>query len=134
MSIEGSAALTNASVNGKALAEGDLLSVDDVITVGPSGYVDIAYDRDWSNVTRVEENSSVRIRTLFPTNIELASGGIFAKLKSLPRESSFDVTTPTAIATVRGTEYRTTYLEGQTEVYNVSDSDVYALSLAAFLI
>lgn len=125
MSVEGTATLSNASTSGRALAEGDLLSVDDLVTVGASSYVDIAYDRDWNNITRVEENSSIRIRSLFPTELGLEEGGVFAKLKSLPKESTFDVKTPTAIASVRGTEYRTTYLSGETQVYNVSDSDVY---------
>lgn len=129
MSVEGSVTLSRAGAAGRELAEGDLLSVDDRVTVGPSGYVDLAYDRDWNNITRVEENSSVRIRALYPTTVELESGGVFAKLKSLPKESSFEVRTPTAIASVRGTEYRTTYLEGETQVYNVSDSDVYVYGL-----
>ena len=125
MSVEGTVTRTNASEADKPVAEGDLLAVEDVVTVGASSYADIAYDRDWNNVTRVEENSSVRIKSLYPTEVSLEKGGIFAKLKSLPKDSSFDVSTPTAIASVRGTEYRTTFLEGATQVYNVSDSDVY---------
>ncbi len=125
MSVEGVATLSNSTTSGKPLAEGDLLSVEDVVTVGPSSYVDIAYDRDWNNVTRIEENSSIRIRKLLPPEVELEIGGVFAKLKSLPKDSTFNVQTPTAIASVRGTEYRTTYLEGETQVYNVSSSDVY---------
>jgi len=125
MSVEGTVTLSNATASGQAVSEGDLLSVDDVVSTGSSSYTDLAYDRDWNNVTRVEENSSIRIRSLYPTVVELTEGGVFAKLKSLPRESSFDVRTPTAIASVRGTEYRTTYTNGETQVYNVSDSDVY---------
>ena len=131
MSVEGQVTLSNATTSGRELAEGDLLSVEDVIAVGSSSYVDLAYDRDWNNVTRVEENSSIRIRSLYPTVIDLNEGGVFAKLKSLPKESSFDVKTPTAIASVRGTEYRTTYTGGETQVYNVSDSDVYVYGFDA---
>ena len=129
MTVEGTVTLSNATTSGKALGEGDLLSVDDVVSVGEGGYTDIAYDKDWNNVTRVEENSSVRIRSLNPTTLALEKGGVFAKLKALPKDSSFDVQTPTAIASVRGTEYRTTFLEGETEVYNVSDSDVYVFGV-----
>ena len=125
MTVEGTATLSNAVTSGKALAEGDLLSEEDVVEVGASSYVDLAYDKDWNNVTRIEENSTIRIRSLSPPEVGLESGGLFAKLKSLPKDSSFNVQTPTAIASVRGTEYRTTFLEGETQVYNVSDSDVY---------
>ena len=131
MSVEGTVTLSNSTTSGKALSEGDLLSIDDVVRVGASSYVDIAYDRDWNNVTRVEENSSIRIRQLLPPEVELEIGGVFAKLKSLPKDSSFNVQTPTAIASVRGTEYRTTYLEGETQVYNISSSDVYVYGVDA---
>ena len=125
MTVEGTATLSNATSSSKTLAEGDLLSEEDVVEVGASSYVDLAYDKDWNNVTRIEENSTIRIRSLSPPEVGLESGGLFAKLKSLPKDSTFNVQTPTAIASVRGTEYRTTFLEGETQVYNVSDSDVY---------
>lgn len=129
MSVEGSVTVSDQTVSGKTLSEGDILKVDDVVQVGPDSYVDLAYDSEWNNVTRLEENSSLRIRSLYPTTVTLNSGGLYAKLKSLPKESSFSVETPTAIASVRGTEYRTTFLEGQTEIYNLSESDVYVYGL-----
>jgi hypothetical protein len=125
MTVEGTATLSNASVGEKALGEGDLLQVDDVVAVGPGSYVDLAYDRDWNNITRIEENSSIRLRSLYPTVVGLEEGAVFAKLKSLPQDTTFDVQTPTAVASVRGTEYRTTFAGGETQIYNVSDSDVY---------
>jgi hypothetical protein len=132
MDSVGVVTMNNQSVSGQVLKEGDILKVDDVVQVGSDSYVDLAYDREWNNVTRVEENSKIRIRSLYPTTVELQSGGLYAKLKSLPKESSFDVQTPTAIASVRGTEYRTTFLEGETQIYNLSDSDVYVYGLDDF--
>jgi hypothetical protein len=129
MTIEGTATLSNSAVSGKSLQEGDLLKVDDLVEVSSGSYVDLAYDRDWNNITRVEENSKVRLRSIYPTTLVLEGGGVFAKLKALPKGSAFDVETPTAIASVRGTEYRTTFLSGETEIYNVSDSNVYVYGL-----
>ncbi len=129
MSLEGTATVSNSTVSGKPIQEGDVLKTEDLITVGAGSYVDLAYDKDWNNVTRVEENSKVRLRSLYPTTVELEEGGVFAKLKSLPKDSTFEVKTPTAIASVRGTEYRTTFLSGETQIYNVSDSDVYVYGL-----
>ena len=125
MSVEGAVTVTRSEEAARPVKEGDLLKVNDVLEVGDGAYADIAYDREWNNVTRVEESSKIRIRALYPTMVQLDAGGIYAKLKQLPKESSFEVQTPTAIASVRGTEYRTTYTGGETEVYNVSDSDVY---------
>ena len=129
MSVEGTATVTNTAVSQKQLVEGDALQPEDLIEVGAGGTLDLAYDREWNNVTRVEENSKLSIRSLYPTTLELESGAVYAKLKSLPKDSSFSVQTPTAIASVRGTEYRTTFAGGETEVSNVSDSNVYVYGL-----
>lgn len=129
MAVQGSVLKTNAAASETAVAEGDLLEIDDLIQVGASSSVDIAYDKDWNNVIRVEENSKIKIRSIEPGVVDLDEGGLFATLKSLPKDSTFDVKTPTAIATVRGTEYRTTFAGGQTEVFNVSDSDVYVYGM-----
>lgn len=125
MAVEGTVKVSNSTTSGKALVEGDLLKADDLIEVSSGSYVDLAYDREWNNITRVEEDSKVRLRSVYPTTLELETGGVFAKLKSLPKGSTFDVQTPTAIASVRGTEYRTTFLSGETQIYNVSSSEVY---------
>ena len=129
MALEGTVTVSSATAGPKALSESDLLKADDLVEVSAGSYVDLAYDRDWSNITRVEENSKVRLKSIVPAKLELQGGGVFAKLKSLPRDSTFDVMTPTAIASVRGTEYRTTFLSGETQIYNVSDSDVYVFGL-----
>ncbi len=125
LGVEGSATLTRSSDAPKAIEEGDILQVDDAIEVAEGGYVDISYDKDWSNVTRVEEKSKIVIKAIYPTTIDLEEGGVYAKLKALPKDSTFEVKTPTAIASVRGTEYRTTVISGETEIYNLSESNVY---------
>ena len=125
MSLEGSAFVTNSQVTHQPLKEGDILKTDDLVEVDANSYVDLGYDKDWKNTTRVEEKSKVEIKSLFPTTLKMAYGGVFAKLKELPKESTFEVETPTAIASVRGTEYRTVHQEDGTQVYNFSDSKVY---------
>ena len=54
----------------------------------------------------------------------MKTGGVFAKLHKLPQGSSFEVKTPTAVATVRGSEYRTTFIFGQTDVFNAEKSRI----------
>ncbi len=128
LDVEGTVTMTRASEEPRSLQEGDLLQADDAVSVAADSYVDISYDKDWSNVTRVEESSKIVIRSIAPTTIDLEEGGVYAKLKALPKDSTFEVKTPTAIASVRGTEYRTTVVGGETEIYNVSDSNVYVYS------
>ncbi len=83
LAVEGTATMTRPSEAAKALTEGDLLQVDDAIEVGADSYVDISYDKDWSNVTRIEENSKMAIKSINPTTLDLAEGGVYAKLKAL---------------------------------------------------
>lgn len=129
MSVEGTVTLRNDQVSSYALKEGDLVRAGDWIETAEGAAADISYDRDWNNVTRIEENSKVQIRSVLPSSLELARGAVYAKLQSLPRDSSFEVKTPTAIAAVRGTEFRTVYGDSGSEIQNFSDSNVYVYGL-----
>ncbi len=132
MSLEGQVSVIDPAGVSAPAKEGDVLKAQSTVETGPASYADLAFDRDWKNVVRVEENSQMKIRSLYPTDLSLPRGGVFAKLKSLPPDSTFEVQTPTAIASVRGTEYRTLYNGGTgTEVFSFSDSPVYVFSLDA---
>src|SRR3989338_8405609 len=122
MTLEGSSVLISGGVT-KSLKVGDLLKAGDTIEVR-SGYLDLAYDKEWKNITRVLQKSKVKIHSIYPTQIGMERGGILAKLHRLPKGSTFDVQTPTATAAVRGSEYFTEYLEGVTRVMNFSPSPV----------
>ena len=135
MSIQGTASVIQ---NGSAasMKRGDHLKAGDSIKVGDNSYVDIAYDKAWKNVTRVRENSRVRIGSIEPTHLDMKQGDIFSRIKALPKNSSFEIQTPTAIAAVRGTEFRTiTEAGGKTEIHNLSElpaSQVEVFGLDAF--
>ncbi len=112
------------------LQQGTMLSKGDSIVVGKGSTADLAFDPQWQNVTHLNENTRALIRFMNPTRLEIASGDIYAKLDHLTKGSTFEVCTPTAIASVRGTRYRTTYANGQTTVYNDSEtSSVYVYHL-----
>lgn len=120
MVVEGSA----------SVKEGDLLRAGDAVETAVDGRVDVAYDADFKNVARVEGDTKVRIKSVHPSGILLEKGSVFARLKELPKESTFEVETPTAIASVRGSEYRTVVgPDGATDVQNFSSSAVYVFGL-----
>lgn len=104
--------------------QAELLKVGEEVEVGSESYVDLAYDKDWKNVVRLEADSKVKITSVAPGKLDLLQGGVFAKLKKLPQSSSFEVKTPTAVAAVRGSEYRTTFILGQTDVFNAASSRI----------
>ncbi|OIO38008.1 MAG: hypothetical protein COT00_03220 [Candidatus Omnitrophica bacterium CG07_land_8_20_14_0_80_50_8] len=125
MSLEGSASVTNAKVSHRPLKEGDVLDIGDTVEVDAQSLVDLGYDKNWQNVTRLDEKTKVEIKSLFPTTLKMDRGGVYAQLRELPKESTFEIQTPTAIAAVRGTEYRTAHDDNGTQVYNFSDSQVF---------
>ena len=135
MAVEGTATVTQNGVSAP-VKQGDHLQTDAIIQVASGSYLDLAYDKAWKNVTRIRENSEVKLSSVQPTHLDMKRGDIFSRIKALPKDSSFEVQTPTAIAAVRGTEFRTiAEVDGQTEVHNLSESPdshvlVYGLDAA----
>ena len=128
MSVHGTAVVKTAT-NNRSLTEGELLKPGDLVEVADDSYVDLAYDKEWQNVTRFFENSRVTIRSLYPTDLKMDYGDILAKLDALPKNSTFEIETPTAIAAVRGSAFETIYRDGETSVKNLHDSTVYVFGL-----
>ncbi len=130
MSVQGQVTVTDASGVSREAKEGDLFGASSKVEVGPSGHADLALDKDWKNVVRVESGSEVNVRSIYPTGFSLTRGALFARLGALPEKSTFEVETPTAVASVRGTEYRTTFDPSSgTEVFSFSNSPVYVFGL-----
>jgi hypothetical protein len=125
LSVKGLVIATSSESGDRSLKEGDLLSLGDEITVGDDSYVDLAYDKERLNVTRLESNTHIRLESVAPGRLHLENGAVFAKLKKLPHNSEFQVQTPTAVASVRGTEYLTRHVKGHTEVLNASASPIF---------
>gem|GEM_PF-3185233 len=119
------------SVEGQAsVKEGDILKAGDTVETGADGTVDVAYDKEWKNVVRVLPNSNVTIGSVHPSSVVVSRGTLYARLKELPTQSTFEVETPTAIAAVRGSEYLTHCPDGSaTDVHNFSESEVLVFGL-----
>lgn len=113
------------------LNQGDLLKEGDRITVAEGSYVDLAFDKGWNNVTRLAQNTQMQIRSIYPTGLGLTRGDIFARLEKLPKNSTFEIQTPTAVAAVRGSVYRTIHENDETRVLNYASSPVEVFGLDA---
>ncbi len=129
MHLEGSAYRTNEKVTRQLLKEGDLLDVKDTIETDSGSTVDLAFDKEWKNVLHIDASSKMKIAAIHPTNIRSYSGGAYAKLGQLPKDSSFEIQTPTAVAAVRGTEFQVLSKNNSWDVLNFSTSlvSVYGL-------
>lgn len=129
MTVEGNAYKVTESGERAAIKEGDLISEGDAIETDAAATVDLAFDSEWNNVSRIEPQSNVKLLSIYPTGVRMDRGGIFSQLKALPSKSTFEVQTPSAVASVRGSEYRVTHGDGGTQAYNFSDSPVYVFGM-----
>lgn len=130
MSVEGTVRMKPKGGDSKVnLKEGDLLHAGDTVLTESGASADIALDKHWRNVVRVEEKSRAQVKSITPGVLALDEGGVYAKLGSLPKDSTFEIETPTGVAAVRGTEYRAEYKDGAMDVLNFSDSQVFVFGL-----
>ena len=124
MNVRGRAYVTNTQQSRAPLKIGDFIQAQDIVETDADGRLDISFDKEWKNVARIEENAQMTVRSVVPASLELRQGGIYADLRSLPKRSVFKVTTPSAVASVRGTEFRTIHTLDQVMIYNYSNSPV----------
>src|SRR3989338_10032072 len=81
LSVKGLAIATNVETGDRSLKTGDLLGKGDEVSVVDDSYVDLAYDKQWQNVTRLESNTQLKITSVVPGKLDLKNGALFAKLK-----------------------------------------------------
>lgn len=125
MTVQGLAYLTDTDEARRGIKEGDTLGAGDILQTDPGSFVDLAYDPLWNNVTRVGENSVIRIIKAYPGKIETDRGSVTAYFEKLPKNSKFEIATPTAVAAVRGTSFRVTHsAESGTQISNLSKSKI----------
>ena len=98
------------------LKVGDPVFDGDSLYVTQGNFAQLAFDKGMQNIVRLEGDTNVKISGSGATQLDLASGKIFALLDNKETASQFKVYTPTAIAAVRGTHYQVNFLNARTEV------------------
>ena len=106
--------------------ENDALQEGDQIRTDSDASVDIVYDDSSLNVTHIRKNTIAKFISLEPTRIYLSDGSVFNLLDGLPKGSAYEVSTPTAVAAIRGTRFVSDF-NGQTklETTSVMTGDVH---------
>ena len=82
--------------------EGMLLADGDTAKTGKSSVIELSFDKENKNLVRLEENSTMILHGKMLNQIELPQGRIRSLVKSLKKETSFEIKTPTIIAGARG--------------------------------
>lgn len=93
---------------GKALKTGEILSGGQEVSVGPASMLDLQI-RGTQTTMRVKENSVVSLTALQAQgrrySIHLNSGRILTNVSRQEKGQEFEVVTPAAVASVRGTRF-----------------------------
>lgn len=130
VSAYGSIQLESKKTSSQSVSQGMQLQQGDRLELNPGAYMDLAFDREWNNTTRLNGNTIAVLTDLDPVKINMLKGDAYAKLDKLPQGSKFEIQTPIALAAARGTQYRVTHENGNTTVYNDSEvSLVYVYRL-----
>ncbi|MFT5206664.1 MAG: hypothetical protein ACI9CF_000403 [Candidatus Omnitrophota bacterium] len=128
MSIEGQVTAIKAG-DSRELKQGDFVGTGEVILVEGDGHVDMSLDAEWKNVVRINANTKVFLMSIFPTGFYLTYGDMAAKLDALPKNSTFEIETPIALAAVRGSRYRVVHRDivsgPESTVFNAHRSKVF---------
>lgn len=104
--VSGSAEyLTSGESQWKEVKTGLKLYSGDSVKTNRTSSVEIAFDRRSKNIVSIRPGTLTIIKLDGNEKIELVDGEVFALIQSLPRGSSFEVRTPTAVCAARGTGF-----------------------------
>lgn len=85
--------------------KGMIVEMGDQIITGEDSYVEVVYDEHFLNIARIDANTKAEFRNIEPTDLHLEDGSVFSALDGLKQGSQYSVSTPTAVAAVRGTHF-----------------------------
>lgn len=91
------------------LKVGDLIRQGDEIFTQKKSAVSIAFDYLKKNAVHIPESSRAIFKSIEPTDIQLEDGAVFNAVDGLPQGSTWKISTPVAVAAVRGTVYLVRY-------------------------
>ncbi|MBN2160399.1 MAG: FecR domain-containing protein [Spirochaetes bacterium] len=120
----GQASVQRAGSGPAELAPGDRVAAGDILTTGARSAVAIQFSERC--VIRVDENTTFRVVKIEDKELKMfiPDGSVMGKL--IRREKAgLEITTPTSLAAVRGTEFSVTYKDGRSKVA-VSEGNVRA--------
>jgi len=95
----------------------DSVAENDIIKTGAHSFVTIQFEE--RGVIRVQDNTTLQFTKFFSDNkaeFFLKEGQVLSKINRLKKNEQFIVKTPTAVASVRGTEFSTSYENNRSAV------------------
>jgi len=117
VSFMGSVEIVRGAEAPRSVAIGDELKEGDRVITGGSSF--LVFQIADTATARVQPDSDVTLANIAdPSNINLnlTNGGVLNRVSRLGKNSSYKITTPTVVASVRGTVFSTYYTEGTNTV------------------
>lgn len=109
----------------KTLEAGKALYSGDSVRTHEDSFAEIAFDKKKENMVSILAKSHVVIRLKDEEKIELIDGEVFALVNQLPKGSTFEIRTPTAVCGARGTGWGAKANKAKTTV-SAYEKDSYA--------
>ncbi len=113
------------SADWKKLRANTWIEEGDTVLTEKGGKASVAFDAKYLNVTHIPENTRAIFRSIEPLDLFIEDGTVFNMFDGLTPNSQWKVSTPTAVAAVRGTYFvvRFTAANGDifTATFNVPD-------------
>ena len=124
--VSGSPKIARAGQNEWTVCKKDMLiNSGDHIKTSEGEVVDISFLDGIQKAVRIEEKSDVVIsKTELPCRVDLLNGAVMTLIKNLPKDSTFEICTPTGITGARGTGWRVAHSGTKSAVY-VYDNVIY---------
>jgi hypothetical protein len=110
----------------KKADKGMQLNIGDAIRTARHSRADIALDEEKKNIIRIDPRTQAVLNsnTSGIDRLDLSRGKVYANLENLKAGMEFEVTTPSAVAGVRGSSY-STYVERDTDEVQAFKDSVY---------
>jgi hypothetical protein len=100
------------------------VNIGDSIQTARSSKADVALDENKENLIRIEENTLVILNSLTPGQInklDLSHGKIFSNVEKVKKQLSFEISTPSSVAGVRGTGWSVDSNANRDEIASFQD-------------
>lgn len=130
--IDGKAMLTKSgSPEETKIKVGDLISAGDSVYTDKGASLTISFDNEKLNTVKIPAESKAVFASLNPVEIKLENGSIFNSVDGLAEGSTWKVSTPAAIAAVRGTQFEVEYSETSGEFSTATFEDTNVAKASA---
>lgn len=119
--LQGNVSVNFSGEKWEAAQKGMVLNENAVVKTDSQSYCDVALDSAYKNIVSIGPNSEVTLGKLFK-EVRIAKGRVFAQMKGLEPGAKFEISTPQAVAGVRGTAWESIVDNGTQ--FNVQENTI----------